>query len=774
MRFLRLYIFLGLALLPRMLFADDPKLIPALGWDRATQGSFLTSVTLDAQNIVWVGTEGKGVWRYTPRDKKWTQFTTKDGLGDDDIYALAVDKLGRVWAGHLNHGVSVWNGEKWKNYGIEEGPLGSRVFAITTCPTDGDVWIATDCGAARYSMANDDWDYFTRASGLPSNQIQGIAFNAKGDIFLGTQCDGIAMANAADKYQKWAVAPGLPQMPNAPTGTGLASSLINDLIVSVPPQNVLQPAETERLIVATPLGLSTSSDYGDHFNFIRGDDWQQNVNGLFVVPDAPNAQAGGAGGGPVVIRGGQGGVLIINGNVQGVNLRQQANLLTEDWVTCVHQEKETGHLWVGYRNKGLEIRNFGLTPSVQFDTEGLDTLEVRAIWTGAKTPAFIAVYDDQHGGLKTPSDSTVILDPGDPPPKEAPPLPSTAKPPTADSIEPLTKRLDVFKNELKPGDAVFIGDDWSTRGDWVGRYGTAFAMLNPQNRLDNEKGFNATVDLGPHHRPDDVEALYHTENTPTDNPGVLYYPTLGRRDEQEIDDLSFNTDSYPPSWEGPDLWVNVEVPKGVHVLSLYFQNYDGQTGSDNKLRDYELEILQPADTQELTLKGTPLARARATDFLGGVYKKFAIAGPAKYVVRIKRNRSYVTKLLGLFIDRAVADPSAKQLPIPGYEKVKYAAPELPKDLDTANNPPLSAATGLWDKLAKTMNKRGTIGLQQPLGIWAYRAAVASTAPAGLLANWRWHLSIWTQEDRDAFDKASAEAFKAFSAKNPQANQGQDQ
>src|ERR1700677_3334592 len=261
---LRLHIFLALALLSGIAAAQQdaaaPKLVPALGWDIATQGCFTTCVAVDAQNAVWVGTEGKGLWRYGPREKKWTQYTAKDGLGDDYVYALAVDKLGRVWAGHLNHGVSVWNGEKWKNYGLLDGPLGDRVFALATCPTDGDVWIATECGVARYSIEGDDWDYFTRASGLPSNQIQAIAFDVKGNIYLGTQCDGIAMANAKDKYQKWITAPGLPQPPNLPTGTGLASSLINDIILAAPPQNVLAAGEIERLITGTPLGLSTSSD----------------------------------------------------------------------------------------------------------------------------------------------------------------------------------------------------------------------------------------------------------------------------------------------------------------------------------------------------------------------------------------------------------------------------------------------------------------------------------------------------------------------------------
>jgi ligand-binding sensor domain-containing protein len=138
---------MAIAFLPCMSLAQEtPGLVPALDWSTSQQGGFPTSIAMDAQNSVWVGTEDKGVWRYDAGTKTWTQFTTKDGLGDDNIYAVAVDKLNRVWVGHLNHGVSVWNGEKWKNYGILDGPLGDRVYAIATCPKDGDVWIATDCG----------------------------------------------------------------------------------------------------------------------------------------------------------------------------------------------------------------------------------------------------------------------------------------------------------------------------------------------------------------------------------------------------------------------------------------------------------------------------------------------------------------------------------------------------------------------------------------------------------------------------------------------------
>ena len=206
------------------------RLVPALGWDGKKQGGFPVSLAADAGGNVWVGTEGNGVWKYEPGKKVWTQFTTKDGLGDDCVYALAVDALNRVWAGHLNHGVSVYNGREWKNYGFIDGPLGDRVFAMAVSPKDGDVWMATDMGLARYSEKRRDWDYYTRASGLPSDQIACIAFDGNGTLYAGTQSAGIVMASGSDNYAKWQTVSTQATAPQAAMGVGLASNLINTIL----------------------------------------------------------------------------------------------------------------------------------------------------------------------------------------------------------------------------------------------------------------------------------------------------------------------------------------------------------------------------------------------------------------------------------------------------------------------------------------------------------------------------------------------------------------
>ena len=115
--------------------------------------AFVTAMCCDQEGNLWVGTEDGGVQKCDlkkPPLEAWTLYTAKDGLGDDSTYALACDKAGRIWVGHGRHGVSVFNGKSWQNYEVvggisrpdsRSGPMGERIFAITVCPTDGDVWM---------------------------------------------------------------------------------------------------------------------------------------------------------------------------------------------------------------------------------------------------------------------------------------------------------------------------------------------------------------------------------------------------------------------------------------------------------------------------------------------------------------------------------------------------------------------------------------------------------------------------------------------------------
>jgi len=248
-----------------------PILTSSLPWDAGKQGQFVESLAQDRQGHTWVATEDQGVWRYdpaSPAGQRWTQFTTKDGLGSDDVYALLVDSQSRVWAGTL-HGVSVYDGKTWKTYGPLEGLGGFRVFALASCPTNGDVWIATEGGLTRYLGKTGRWQQYSRLNGLPSDAVQCLAFSKTGDLYVGTQCDGIAIASPQNNYKTWRTVRGPASLPETGGGIGLPTSLINCLYV----------AHDGTVYAGTTTGLARSPDGGKMWRFLRGADWLEKRDG---------------------------------------------------------------------------------------------------------------------------------------------------------------------------------------------------------------------------------------------------------------------------------------------------------------------------------------------------------------------------------------------------------------------------------------------------------------------------------------------------------------
>src|SRR5208337_4454976 len=231
------------------------------------------------------------------------------------------------------------------------------------------------------------------------------------------------------------------------------------------------------------------------------------------------------------------------------------------------------------------------------------------------------------------------------------PLPSPATPPTVLEMRALIQKAKSLPST--PAPATYLGEDWQTQGDWVGRYGiqkaTLCAMAAP---IDHYLGWSADIpikgSLGGHHaRGDSLRRWVHWRQT--NDHRSLYDPVVGYRRQAEWDD---HGEEYPMSFEGPDMWASVEVPRGVFALSLYFMNKDGHDGM-NRCRDYLVEVKRQTARVELLDTAPTLARCRVRDFWGGVYKTFIVQGPATYAVKIARNDSFNTICSAVMVTQLV-------------------------------------------------------------------------------------------------------------------------
>jgi hypothetical protein len=575
----------------------------------------------------------------TPVGSQSAQFISQVGPGDDNAYALACDKAGRVWVGTLNHGVSVFNGKTWRTYGPADGPLGSRVFALAVSPKDGSVWGATEAGLFRYDQSR--WTYFTRANGLPSDQANALAFAADGTLYVGTQCDGIAVGSPVNDYKTWRVTPGPKQLPNAATGTGLPSGLINALLV----------VRDGTVYAGTNCGLAASGDQGRTWHFRRGADWKAKLAGL-ADPIAPSQH-----------------------HITG-------KLLREDYVTCLAEDADHS-LWIGHRQKGVELYyrdpRHRLIPDVTDPdkSEFIDSLlpDGPGLWVGHYGEGLALRYAPDVSSLASSHNVAV------------PPLPVPAKPPTLAELNAMLRVVSAVppdNNELA-SKVVALDDDWLTQGDWLGRYGRYWACLCAMVDISHGSDFygdsytwgagwenvNYKLTIGSNPRSDDA-LRYWIHWRYSDNPHVLEMPLpylhsrvikgyttwkVNRR-EDEVDD---HGEVYDYNIDGPHVYCTLQVPVGLYYLSLYDFNKDGHD-SNNRFRDYRLSIrphdsnLSMADVSNFG-KQPELAHGRIENFWGGVWKKFLVRGPQELTIEVNRNNSFNTILPAVTLDLVDEKPA---------------------------------------------------------------------------------------------------------------------
>ncbi len=715
----RLSVSLALILVCARFCAADPvspSVSNPVHWDANAQGHFITCLCRDLRGRVWVGTEdGQGLWAADPAAKQWTHFPASPDLSGD-IYALACDKAGRIWAGGLS-GVSVYNGRQWRQYGPTDGPLGTRLFALAVSPKDGAVWGATEAGLFRYK--NNSWTYYTRAEGLPSDQASSLTFALDGTLFVGTQCDGIAVGSPDDDYKTWRVTPGPAALPNSALGHGLPSGLINCLLV----------AHDGTVWAGTDGGLASSLDSGKSWTFLRGADWKAKLAGLYHP-------------------------------VAAAHMAVPTTLLREDYVTALAEDAQ-GRLWVSHRQGGVEA----FVPK---------TMQSAAVKTGASTHDFVTallpdgagVWVGRYGGGLLPP---LSVSPAPSAPDEeaaAPPLPAPASPPTLAQLQAMLARVQSLKGEMPVGGGAYLGEDWRTQGDWVGRYGRQYAVLcavvSPLDQvLTWDDAYQVEGQLGPHFYGGDA-LRHYISYTKTNNTKTLYSPADGFRTQAEWDD---HGEVYAQTFEGPDVWATVTVPDGIHRVSLYDTNKDGHD-ADNCNRDYLVDLLPYRAKTNDALLLPPLAHARIHNFWNGLYISFVVRGPAKYYLRVGRNGSKNTIMAGVFLDK-LAGPKLRSddSPMVAMFNVSYKPPDPDAPPPTSNMPPppplvlkaqqvatLHSARLLWDTLNIAQNAAESASWQSSYRLLAYRAALVSGASDRLQENWRWRLHFWTEDDRLWFQR----------------------
>lgn len=613
---------------------------------------FVTGALRASDGRIWVVGEGAEPC-YLVEDyanEGWHRVSMQKGFPETvNFYGLAEDKQGRIWVGTDRYGVAVYNGTEWKVYGKEEALPGERVFSIAVSPANGDVAVATSGGVAIYRPEPDEWFSVTRADGLPEDQIYAVHFDAEGRLWAGFSCSGIGAASAGGNYRDWKYKrtnwywdreQHVPQ-PREQAGEGLPSNLVNAL-ATLPDGSVW---------AGTVAGLGYKKGTAD-WRFCRGEDFKDKNKGLYQP----------------------------RGTGPGFNTRYPRLLLPEDFITSLRAAGNK--VLIGFRHKGaclLDPETFQIVR-----TYGGKGNPLKCKWVNS----FIRTGDRQlwagtfGGGMElldrqVPEEGKFPVEQASV--RENIPFPGKAAVLPPEELEACYQKIAVRGGKKKRGeDVIFYGDDWSTRGDWCYRYGRDYAMLCAANApLDNvvyetmcwEPGdYDCSGSIGPNNRKDGLRNWVETIND-RGNHNVLASPDYCIRTESEWDD---HGEAYPRTFDGPDVWIAVKLPKGRHLVSVYFYNPNGRRNAHTALRDYLVEVrkMTPQLPEKTIfryghvkerekilsehagshLPSPVLARTRVNYFAGsGVHKSFLMQGPGCYYIRVARNHSFNTIVNGVLM-----------------------------------------------------------------------------------------------------------------------------
>jgi signal transduction histidine kinase/ligand-binding sensor domain-containing protein len=171
---------------------------PGLGLAQVKQGALKTFVTptfdgstlsvtslmLDRDGSLWVGTDAKGLFRI--HGDRVEHYGHTEGLSGDSVWDLFQDREGIVWAGTTS-GIDSFRDPRVVTFSAVEG-LGKDLAAGILASRDGTIWVANAGSLDR--IKNGTVSSIRRSDGLPGNQVASMLEDHAGNMWVGVD-DGL-------------------------------------------------------------------------------------------------------------------------------------------------------------------------------------------------------------------------------------------------------------------------------------------------------------------------------------------------------------------------------------------------------------------------------------------------------------------------------------------------------------------------------------------------------------------------------------------------------
>lgn len=148
--------------------------------------ALIIEIVEDAKGNLWIATQGKGLFRYSPqKNKEWEKYSQEKGLNSLNINHLYINKDNEIWAA-TSEGLYLYNPLKDI---FTYQPLRLPNECINAILEGEDcLWLTTAKGLVKYTPATQETQIFTKSDGLQSEAfIMASALKTRnGEFYIGS------------------------------------------------------------------------------------------------------------------------------------------------------------------------------------------------------------------------------------------------------------------------------------------------------------------------------------------------------------------------------------------------------------------------------------------------------------------------------------------------------------------------------------------------------------------------------------------------------------
>lgn len=148
--------------------------------------ALVIEIAEDAKGNLWIATQGKGLFRYSPqKNKEWKKYGLEKGFNSLTVNHLCINKDNEIWAA-TSEGLYLYN--PLKDVFIYQ-PLRHPNECINAILEGEDcLWLTTAKGLVKYTPATQETQIFTKSDGLQSEAfIMASALKTRnGEFYIGS------------------------------------------------------------------------------------------------------------------------------------------------------------------------------------------------------------------------------------------------------------------------------------------------------------------------------------------------------------------------------------------------------------------------------------------------------------------------------------------------------------------------------------------------------------------------------------------------------------